>query len=87
MIEESINLDGLPVILCDTAGIRDTTDEVERIGVSLSLQHLEKSEAVIVVVDGSAVLTDEDKVFLSSIASKKGLIAINKSDLEQKCRP
>jgi len=84
MIEESINLDGLPVILCDTAGIRDTTDEVERIGVSLSLQHLEKSEAVIVVLDGSAVLTDEDKVFLSSIASKKGLVAINKSDLEQR---
>ena len=84
VIEESINLDGLPVVLWDTAGIRDATDEVERIGVNLSREHLEKSEAVIVVLDGSALLTDEDRIFLSSTTKKKGLIAINKSDLEQR---
>ena len=55
VIEESINLDGLPLVLWDTAGIRDTTDEVERLGVSLSRAHLEKSEAVIVVLDGSTL--------------------------------
>jgi tRNA modification GTPase len=54
VIEESINLDGLPVVLWDTAGIRDATDEVERIGVNLSREHLEKSQAVVVVLDGSA---------------------------------
>ena len=84
VIEESINLDGLPVVLWDTAGIRDATDEVERIGVNLSREHLEKSEAVIVVLDGSASLTDEDRIFLSSTTKKKGLIAINKSDLEER---
>ncbi|HXV79864.1 MAG TPA: GTPase [Candidatus Binatia bacterium] len=84
VIEESINLDGLPIVLWDTAGIRDTTDQVEQIGVNLSREHFEKAEAVVVVVDGSASLTEEDRVFLSSAVSKKGLIAINKNDLEQK---
>ena len=84
VIEESINLDGLPVVLWDTAGIRDATDEVERIGVNLSREHLEKSEAVVVVLDGSASLTDEDRIFLSSTTKKMGLIAINKIDLEQR---
>src|SRR6266540_6979122 len=84
VIEESINLDGLPVVLWDTAGIRDATDKVERIGVNLSREHLEKSEAVVVVLDGSASLADEDRIFLSSTTKKMGLIAINKIDLEQK---
>jgi tRNA modification GTPase len=82
VIEESINLDGLPVVLWDTAGIRETADQVEQIGVDLSRQHFEKSEALLVVLDGSAALTYDDKVFLSSIENKKGLIAINKIDLE-----
>jgi tRNA modification GTPase len=83
VIEESINLDGLPVVLWDTAGIRDTADQVEQIGVNLSLQHFDKSEAVLVVLDGSATLTDDDRLFLSSAEEKKGLIAINKIDLQR----
>jgi tRNA modification GTPase len=84
VIEESINLNGLPLVLWDTAGIRDTNDQVEQIGVKLSLERLEKAEAVVVVLDGSASITDEDKIFLSSATKKKGLIAINKIDLEQR---
>ncbi len=83
VIEESINLDGLAVVLLDTAGVRDATDEVERIGVNLSRIHFEKSEAVIVVLDGSAAITSEDRTFLSSTTKKMGLIAINKIDLER----
>jgi tRNA modification GTPase len=83
VIEESINLDGLPVVLWDTAGIRETVDQVEQIGVGLSIQHFEKSEAIVVVLDGSAALTDDDRGFLSSVGDKKGLVAINKIDLEQ----
>jgi tRNA modification GTPase len=83
VIEESINLDGLPVVLWDTAGIRETADKVEQIGVGLSIQHFEKSEAIVVVLDGTAALTDDDKGFLSSVGDKKGLVAINKIDLEQ----
>ncbi len=84
VIEESINLDGLPIVLWDTAGIRDTADQVEQIGVDLSREHFEKSEAAVIVLDGSALLTDEDRIFLSSTMKKMGLIAINKIDLEQR---
>src|SRR5262245_44902007 len=82
VIEESINLNGLPVVLSDTAGIRDTTDDVERIGVKLSHEQLETADAVVVVLDGSTALTDADKVILSSTTKKKGLVAVNKSGLE-----
>ena len=84
VIEESINLNGLPVVLSDTAGIRDATDDVERIGVKLSREQLEKADAVVVVLDGSTALTDADRVILSSTTKKIGLIAVNKSDLELK---
>ena len=84
VIEESINLDGLPVVLWDTAGIRDAIDEVERIGVNLSREHLEKSEAVVIVLDGSASLADEDRIFLASTTQKVGLVAVNKINIEQR---
>jgi tRNA modification GTPase len=83
IIEESINLDGLPVVLWDTAGIRDAGDEAEQIGVNLSLQHIAKADAVLVVLDGSLALSAEDHVFLSSIRSKRSLIVLNKRDLER----
>jgi tRNA modification GTPase len=81
VIEESINLGGLPVVIWDTAGIRQTTDQVERIGVDLSLKRLEEAEAVLVVVDGSCPLAPEDHYILSLLREKKGLIIINKIDL------
>lgn len=84
VIEESINLDGLPVVLWDTAGIRDAADEVEQIGVNLSLQHIDKADAVIAVLDGSTSLTEEDIAFLRSLTTKKSVIVINKCDLEQR---
>jgi tRNA modification GTPase len=84
VIEESLNLDGLPVVLWDTAGIRETEDEVEKTGVGLSLKHIEKADAVIVVLDGSESLTQEDVSLLVNIDHDKSLIAINKSDLEQR---
>ena len=81
VIEESVNLNGLPVVLSDTAGIRDATDDVERIGVKLSREQLEKADAVVVVIDGSTALTDADRVILFSTTKKIGLVAVNKSDL------
>jgi tRNA modification GTPase len=84
VIEESLNLDGLPIILWDTAGIRDTEDEVEKTGVHLSLKHIEKADAVIAVLDGSESLTEEDIRFLINLDHAKSLIAINKSDLQQR---
>jgi len=84
VIEESINLGGLPVVLWDTAGIRETNDEVETIGVNLSRQHLEKADAVVLVLDGSESLTDEDQALLKFSAGKKAILVVNKNDLPQK---
>ena len=81
VIEESINLAGLPVVLWDTAGIRDTDDQVEQIGVRLSRQHMEQAEAVLIVLDGSSECTDDDLVLVKACRDKKSLVVINKSDL------
>jgi tRNA modification GTPase len=81
VIEEAVNLDGLAVALWDTAGIRATDDQVEKLGVELSLSHLQKADAVIVVLDQSAALTDDDYACLHATMSKKRLVVLNKSDL------
>jgi tRNA modification GTPase len=85
VIEESLNVGGLPVVLWDTAGIRESTDEVEKLGVTLSLQHLEKADAAVAVLDGSVTLTEEDRYCLAKMANKKSLVVINKADLAQTC--
>jgi len=84
VIEDSLNLQGLPLVLWDTAGIRETDDEIERVGVGLSRAHIEKADAVLVVLDGSEPLTEEDICLLRATKIKKSLVVINKSDLEQK---
>ena len=83
VIEEMINLGGLPVVLWDTAGICDTNDQVERIGVDLSRQHLDKADAAVVVLDGSQPLTSDDRALLQAVGRKKTLIVVNKCDLPQ----
>jgi tRNA modification GTPase len=83
VVEETFNLDGLPLALWDTAGIRDTEDQIEKIGVNLSRQYLEKADALIIVLDGSRPLTCEDETLLHRCVARKVLIAINKVDLPQ----
>ena len=83
VIEESISLDGLPAVLWDTAGIHESDDQIERIGVDLSRQHVSKADAVLVVLDGSEPLATDDRLLLANVAAKKVLIAVNKSDLPQ----
>jgi len=80
-IEESINLGGLPVVLWDTAGIRETNNEVEKIGVDFSLKRLDQADAALIVLDGSDFLTPEDKAVITAVGDKKALFVINKSDL------
>lgn len=84
VIEESVNLGGLPVVLWDTAGIRESSDQVERIGVDFSLKRLREAEAVMVVLDGSSPLSSEDRFVLDAVKEKKGLLVINKDDLPQR---
>ena len=84
VIEESLNLDGLPVVVWDTAGIRDTDDAIEKIGVSLSREHISKADAIIVIFDGSEALTKDDLSLLKETDLEISVIAVNKSDLAQK---
>ena len=81
VIEEQLLLDGVPLVLADTAGIRSTDDFVEKIGVEKSRQLLQDAELVICVVDGSEGLTTEDEAILAAASGKPCVIIVNKSDL------
>jgi len=81
VIEESLILDGLPTVIWDTAGIREADDQVEKMGVELSRKYLEKADALVVVLDGSTAVTQDDRSLLQMARSKKIVIAVNKNDL------
>ena len=81
LVEAKINLGSVTLNLIDTAGIRETLDIVEQIGVSKSLDIINKAELVLLVLDGSVPLTQEDKELIEKIKDKKHLIIINKNDL------
>ena len=83
VIEESINLGGLPVVLCDTAGLRETKDSVETIGVELSKQYIRNADLVMLVLDGSVELAADEESLLTQM-DKKVIIVVNKDDLPRK---
>lgn len=84
VIEEFINLDGIPVKVIDTAGIRETDDVVEQIGVERSREKMDEADLVIFVLDSSRVLDDEDREIISRLDGKKYIVLLNKVDLEPK---
>ncbi len=78
VIETHLNLDGYPVIISDTAGIRDSKDEIEKKGIKLSLDKAENADLKLVVVDAKSV---DLKGFLNDLLKKDAILVINKSDL------
>ena len=84
VIEEYINIKGIPVKIVDTAGIRETEDVVEKIGVLKSREKIEEADLVILLLDSSRELTDEDREIISIIEGKKYIVLLNKSDLAGK---
>ena len=84
VIEEYINLDGIPVRVIDTAGIRETEDVVEKIGVERSKAKIDEADLVIFMLDTSRVLDEEDMEIISYIKDKKYIVLLNKVDLERK---
>lgn len=80
-LEEWVSIKGIPFRLVDTAGIRETADTVEKIGVSKARAYLETADMVLVVVDRSQTLMQEIKDILSSLAGKRAAIVLNKTDL------
>ncbi len=83
-IEEFVNINGIPLKLVDTAGIRETDNEVEKIGVVKSKKIANDADLIIAIFDSSKDLTDEDKEILDIIKGKKVIIVLNKIDLENK---
>ncbi len=83
ILQESLNLGGIPLNLIDTAGIRDTADTVEKMGVERSRKYAREAELILAVIDSSSPLTDEDNEILELTRGKKAIILLNKTDLER----
>lgn len=81
IIEEYLNIGGVLIKLIDTAGIRETEDLVERIGVERTKEAIKNSDLVILVLDASNMLLDEDKEIIDLIEDKKVIAVLNKIDL------
>ena len=82
-IEEFINIDGIPLKIIDTAGIRDTEDYVERIGVKKAISLIKDADLVIAIFDNSKEMDEEDYKILEMIKNKKCIILLNKCDLKK----
>lgn len=80
-VEEYFNLDGIPIKMVDTAGIRETSDVVEKIGVEKSKRFAAKADLLLLLLDGSRPLSQEDFDVLKLAEGKRALILVNKSDL------
>lgn len=81
-IEEFVTINGIPLKLVDTAGIRSASDEVEKIGIEKSIKQAEESDLIIAIFDSSKELTKEDIEILNLIKNKKSIILLNKADLK-----
>ena len=82
IVEGSVSIDGVLLNIIDTAGIRETDNIVEKIGVEKSLSLIDSADLVIVVLNNNEKLTEQDKYILSKTEGKKRIIYVNKNDLE-----
>ena len=81
IIEEYIDIKGIPIKIIDTAGIRQTSDKVEKIGIERAMKHLKEAELVLLMIDISRKLTRDDKNLIELIRDKTAITVINKVDL------
>ena len=86
VIEEYINVSGIPIKLIDTAGIRETNDIVEKIGVENSIKKIDEADLIIFMLDASRSLEDKDLDIIKHINGKKYIILLNKTDLPKKIK-
>lgn len=82
-IEENVMFQGINLHMIDTAGIRNTEDTVEKIGVQKSIDHIENADLVLYVVDSSVPLSEEDMDIMNLVKNRKCIVLLNKNDLEQ----
>lgn len=81
LIEENVQIHGIPIVAIDTAGLRQTDDPVERIGVDLTHKSIESADVVLLVVDSSQGIHEQDRELLSSISGCPVIVVLNKVDL------
>jgi len=81
LVTERISLDGIPLELVDTAGLRETAEEVEQLGIARSREALADAALVLVVLDATQPVNEEERRLLSAVEDRPAVIAINKSDL------
>jgi tRNA modification GTPase len=82
LVTERVSLEGIPLELIDTAGLRDSTDEAESIGIAKSREAMSEADVVLLVLDATASPHEEDKAMVAALAGRPFLIVINKQDLE-----
>lgn len=81
IIEEYVNIGGVPLKVIDTAGIRESADEVEKIGVEKALAVMAEADLILLLLDASTPLTDEDKEVMAHLAGRQAIVLVNKTDL------
>ncbi len=84
IVEDAVSIDGVRLKLADCAGIRSTSDEIEKIGVEIMLERLNESDIILAVFDGSKGLEPEDRELMERLEGKNVLCIVNKSDLERR---
>lgn len=84
IIEEHLNIQGIPIRIIDTAGIRETNDQVEKIGVERSKEIFNEADMILFVLNAAEKLSDEDRQLIDLVSGKKSIVVINKMDLENK---
>ena len=84
IVEGSIDIDGLTLNIIDTAGIRNTDDLIESIGVQKSKDLIKRADLVLYVLNNNEELTEEDKIIINELSTRNHIIIINKNDLERK---
>jgi tRNA modification GTPase len=87
LVTERVSLEGIPVELIDTAGLRDSTDEAESIGITKSREAMADADVVLLVLDATAPLHKEDKAAIAALEHRPFVLVINKSDLILAPRP
>lgn len=83
-VEEKISLDGLILNIIDTAGIRESSDEVEKIGIKKAKEYMDRADLIIYLVDSSTAIDEDDKKIMKEIRGKTYITVLNKTDLKNK---
>jgi len=84
-ISEVINLEGIPVFITDTAGVRSASDRIEQLGIERTRRAIADADLIVVVLDGSQPLNEEDEKIVNEASGSFFVVALNKSDLESFC--